>query len=61
LTEQDDVIKSLLRGAPCPGLALGPASARAGPDHPYQAKMETRDLEKRKRETNFWRKLGKQK
>jgi len=32
LTEHDDVIKSLLRGVPRPGLALGPASARAGPD-----------------------------
>jgi len=30
LTEHDDVIKSLLRGAPRPGLALGPASAGAG-------------------------------
>jgi len=33
LTEHDDVIKSLLRGAPCLGLALGPASARAGPGY----------------------------
>ena len=32
LTEHDDVIKSLLRGAPRQGLAFGPASARAGPD-----------------------------
>jgi len=31
LTEHDDVNKSLLRGAPRPGLALGPAPARAGP------------------------------
>jgi len=31
LTEHDDVIKSLLRGAPCLGLALGAASARVGP------------------------------
>jgi len=31
LTEHDDVIKLLLRGAPRPGLALGPASARCGP------------------------------
>jgi len=31
LTEHDDVVKSLLRGAPHLGLALGPASARAGP------------------------------
>jgi len=31
LTEHDDVIKSLLRGAPPLGLALGPAPARAGP------------------------------
>jgi len=31
LTDRDDVIKSLLRGAPRIGLALGPASARAGP------------------------------
>jgi len=31
LTEHDDVIKSLLRGAPRLGLALGPSSARAGP------------------------------
>jgi len=29
--EHDDVIKSLLRGIPCLGLALGPASARASP------------------------------
>jgi len=33
LTEHDDVIKSLLRGAPHLGLALGPASARAGPGY----------------------------
>jgi len=32
LTVHDGVIKSLLRGAPCLDLALGPASARAGPD-----------------------------
>jgi len=32
LTEHDDVIKLLLSGAPRLGLALGPASARAGPD-----------------------------
>jgi len=32
LTEHDDVIKSLLRGAPRLDLALGPAFARAGPD-----------------------------
>jgi len=32
LTEHDDVIKSLLKGAPRLGLPLGPASARAGPD-----------------------------
>jgi len=31
LTEHDGVIKSLLRGALRLGLALGPASARAGP------------------------------
>jgi len=31
LTEHDNVIKSLFRGAPHFGLALGPASARAGP------------------------------
>jgi len=31
LTEHDDVIKSLLRGVPRLGLALGPATARAGP------------------------------
>jgi len=31
LTEHDDVIKPLLRGAPRQGLALGPAPARAGP------------------------------
>jgi len=31
LTEQDDVITLLLRGAPRLGLALGPAPARAGP------------------------------
>jgi len=31
LTEHDDVIKSLLRGAPRLGLALGLASVRAGP------------------------------
>jgi len=30
LTAHDDVIKALLRGAPLLGLALGPASARAG-------------------------------
>jgi len=33
LTEHDDVIKSLLRGAPRLGLALGPAPARAGPGY----------------------------
>jgi len=32
LTERDDVTKSLLRVAPRLGLALGPASARAGPE-----------------------------
>jgi len=31
LTEHDDVITPLLRGAPRLGLALGPALARAGP------------------------------
>jgi len=31
LTEHDDVIKSLFRGAPRLGVVLGPASARAGP------------------------------
>jgi len=31
LTEHDDVIKPLLRGAPRLGLALGPAPARADP------------------------------
>jgi len=31
LTEHDDVIKPLLRGAPRLSLALGPAPARAGP------------------------------
>ena len=31
MTEHDDVITPLLRGAPRLGLALGPASARAGP------------------------------
>jgi len=31
LTEYDDVIKPLLRGAPHLGLALGPAPARASP------------------------------
>jgi len=30
LTEHDDVTKSLLRGVPRPGLALGPTPARAG-------------------------------
>jgi len=38
LTEHDDVIKSLLRGAPRLGLALGPAPARAGPDHSNSSK-----------------------
>ena len=32
-TEHDDVIKSLLGWAPLLGLALSPASARAGPAH----------------------------
>jgi len=32
LTEQDDVITPLLRGAPRLGLALGPALAKAGPE-----------------------------
>jgi len=32
LTEHDDVITKLLRGAPRLGLALGPASVTAGPD-----------------------------
>jgi len=31
----DDVIKSLLRWTPRPGLALGPESARAGPDREH--------------------------
>jgi len=31
LTKHDDAVKSLLRGAPRLGLALGPASARTGP------------------------------
>ena len=31
LTEHDDIMKLLLRGAPRLGLALGPASAGAGP------------------------------
>jgi len=31
LPEHDDVIISLLRGPPRPGLAMGPASSRAGP------------------------------
>jgi len=31
LTECDDVIKSLFRGAPRLGRALGPVSVRAGP------------------------------
>jgi len=31
LTEHDDVIKQLIRGAPRLGLALGSAPARAGP------------------------------
>jgi len=31
LSEHDDVIKPLLRGAPRLGLALVPAPARAGP------------------------------
>ena len=35
LTEHHDVIKSLLRGAPRPGLALDPASPRAGPGTSY--------------------------
>jgi len=33
LAEHDDVIKSLLRGAPRPGLASGPAPAGASPVH----------------------------
>ena len=33
LTVHDDVMKSLLRGAPRLGLALGPASARAVPGY----------------------------
>jgi len=33
LTEHDDVIESLLRGAPRLDLALGPTSARTGPAH----------------------------
>ena len=39
----DDVIKSLLRGAPRPGLALGPASARAGPGYCTSAEERTLD------------------
>jgi len=31
LTENDDVIKPMLRGVPCLSLALGPAPARASP------------------------------
>jgi len=37
LTEHDDVMKPLLRGAPRLGLALGPAPARAGPDDKQKA------------------------
>jgi len=33
LTEHDDVITPLLRGAPRLGLALGPAPAKAGAAH----------------------------
>jgi len=46
LTEHDAVVKSLLRGAPRPGLALGPASARAGParDSPYRNAAARIDL-----------------
>jgi len=32
LTEHDDVIKTLLRGTPRLGLALGPAPARVSPE-----------------------------
>jgi len=35
LTEQDDVIKPLLRGDPRRGLALSPAPAGAGPEYVY--------------------------
>jgi len=50
LTEHDDVIKSLLRGDPRPGLALGPASARAGPDHDMSLVQTTN--------TGYWRNFG---
>jgi len=35
LTEHDDVIKPLPRGAPRPGLALDPAPAWAGPAYQH--------------------------
>jgi len=41
LTEHDDVITPLLRGAPRLDLALGPAPARAGPDSTYRCRSPT--------------------
>jgi len=39
LTEHDDVIQSLFRGAPRLGLALGPSPARAGPDYRFYCNL----------------------
>jgi len=52
LTEHDDVISPLLRGAPRLGLALGPALARAGPDSRFKREMHGTPLQSR----NFYSK-----
>jgi len=51
LTEQDDVIKLLLIGAPRLGLALGPAPARAGPAGVHGTAVNHRHLAKVRRTT----------
>jgi len=43
LTEHDDVIKPLLRGAPRLSLALGPAPARAGPGVTFHENVKLSD------------------
>jgi len=51
LTEHDDVIKSLLRGAPRLGLVLGPAPARAGPATGSALRAKNRRVKVKGRET----------
>jgi len=44
LTEYDDVIKLLLRGAPRLGLALGPAPGRADPARKDSGKTKNSEI-----------------